>query len=45
MVLTTSTNGTSATTQPHRSGRRLATAPISIPPALPPLIAIRPARV
>ena len=36
IVVTTSTNGTSATIAAKRSGRRLATAPISRPPALPP---------
>ena len=41
MVFTTSTNGTSATTARKRSGRRLATAPIRSPPALPPMIASR----
>ena len=45
MVLSTSTNGTSATTAPHSSGSELTTAPISSPPAEPPLIAIRPGRV
>ena len=39
MVLTTSTNGTSATTALKSSGRWLTTAPISRPPALPPSIA------
>src|SRR5436190_399390 len=33
MVLITSTNGTSVMMPSNRSGRRLATAPISIPPA------------
>ena len=41
IVLMTSTNGTSATTALNRSGRRLVTAPISRPPALPPLMVIR----
>src|SRR3979490_961138 len=36
MVLSTSTNGTSATMPANNSPERLATAPISIPPALPP---------
>jgi len=36
MVLSTSTNGTSATMPANRSPARLATAPISMPPALPP---------
>src|SRR5690242_17374664 len=36
IVVTTSTNGTSATIAAKRSGRRLATAPINKPPALPP---------
>ena len=36
MVVTMSTNGTSATMAANRSGRRLATAPMSSPPALPP---------
>ena len=36
MVLMTSTNGTWETTALKRSGRRLVTAPISRPPALPP---------
>ncbi len=36
IVVTTSTNGTSATIAPKRSGRRFATAPIKSPPALPP---------
>lgn len=35
MVLSTSTKGTSAMTTLNRSGRRLTTAPISSPPALP----------
>jgi hypothetical protein len=37
MVLSTSTNGTSATMPANRSGAMLATAPISMPPALPPM--------
>ena len=41
IVVTTSTNGTSATTAAKRSGRMLTTAPISNPPALPPLMARR----
>ncbi len=41
MVFTTSTNGTSASTARNNSGRRLVTAPINSPPALPPLIASR----
>ena len=41
MVLMTSTNGTLDTTALNRSGRRLATAPISRPPALPPSITSR----
>ena len=36
MVLSTSTNGTSATMPANNSPARLATAPISMPPALPP---------
>src|SRR6266403_1525093 len=36
MVLSTSTNGTSATMPLNNSPARLATAPISMPPALPP---------
>src|SRR3981189_2862183 len=36
MVLGTSTNGTSATMPANNSPDRLATAPISMPPALPP---------
>ncbi len=36
MVVTTSTNGTRATTPLKRSGRMLTTAPMSRPPALPP---------
>src|SRR6476646_5498002 len=43
MVLSTSTKGTSATTAPHSSGSEFTTAPISSPPAEPPLISIRPA--
>ena len=42
MVLRTSTKGTSATMLAKRSGRMLATAPINMPPALPPWAAIRP---
>ena len=42
MVLSTSTNGTCAMTPPQRSGRRLAMAPISMPPAEPPWAMIRP---
>ncbi len=38
MVVTTSTNGTSATTMRNRSGRMLTQAPTSNPPALPPEI-------
>src|ERR1051326_4175707 len=38
IVLITSTNGTYATTALNRSGRMFVTAPISSPPALPPLI-------
>ena len=41
IVLITSTNGTCATTALNRSGRMLATAPISRPPALPPWITSR----
>src|SRR5450759_2009484 len=41
MVLMTSTKGTSATMVRRRSGRRLATTPITSPPALPPLAASR----
>ncbi|PWN01643.1 hypothetical protein DJ010_16490 [Nocardioides silvaticus] len=41
IVLTTSTNGTSATTARQRSGRWLNTAPCSRPPALSPRVAIR----
>ncbi len=37
----TSTNGTCESTTAKRSGRRLATAPISSPPALPPSMASR----
>ena len=36
MVFSTSTNGTSAMMPAKRSGARLATAPISMPPAEPP---------
>ena len=42
MVLRTSTNGTSATTARHKSGARLALTPMSIPPALPPWMAMLP---
>src|SRR4051812_1248027 len=41
MVLSTSTKGTQATTAWNRSGRRLVTAPIKRPPALPPPMASR----
>ena len=41
MVLSTSTNGTSATMPANNSPARLATAPISMPPALPPWPTIR----
>src|SRR3954454_12568182 len=41
MVLRTSTNGTSATMPANNSPARLATAPISMPPALPPCPTIR----
>ena len=37
MLVTTSTKGTSATTPCHSSGARFTTAPISRPPALPPM--------
>ena len=40
-MVTTSTNGTSATTARQRSGRWLKTAPCSRPPALSPRVAIR----
>src|SRR3954469_1804673 len=39
MVVRQSTNGTSATTTRNSSGRRLVTAPMRRPPALPPRIA------
>ena len=42
MVLSTSTNGTSAITAPHSSGSLLTTAPINSPPAERPAIAILP---
>ena len=42
MVFKTSTNGTSAIRPRKRSGAMLATAPISIPPALPPWAMMRP---
>ena len=45
MVFSTSTNGTSATMPANSSGARLATAPISMPPALPPWPTILPAAV
>src|SRR3546814_19148428 len=45
IVLSTSTNGTSAITAPHRSGSELTTAPINSPPADRPAIAIRPLAV
>ena len=45
MVFSTSTNGTSATMPANSSGARLATAPISMPPALPPWPTMRPAEV
>jgi len=45
MVVTTSTNGTSATIAAKRSGRRFATAPMSSPPALPPRATRRPGAV
>jgi hypothetical protein len=50
IVVTTSTNGTRATTARNSSGRWLTTAPISRPPALPPSIAssagvVRPAAI
>ena len=41
IVVTTSTNGTCATSTRYFSGARLATAPISRPPALPPMAATR----
>ena len=41
MVLSTSTNGTSATMPANKSPARLATAPISMPPAEPPWPTIR----
>ena len=41
MVFMTSTNGTCATTALNRSGRMLATAPTSRPPALPPWMTSR----
>ena len=42
IVASTSTNGTSAMISANRSGARLATAPISRPPALPPCATTRP---
>src|SRR3546814_7128910 len=39
IVLSTSTNGTSAITAPHRSGSELTTAPINSPPTDRPAIA------
>ena len=50
IVVTTSTNGTSATTARNSSGRWLTTAPMSSPPALPPSMAsiagvVRPAAI
>ena len=45
MVVSTSTNGTSAMTPRNRSGAMLATAPISMPPALPPWATMRPRAV
>ena len=41
MVVRASTNGTAATIAAYFSGARLATAPISSPPAEPPMAAIR----
>ena len=42
MVLSTSTNGTSAMMPRNSSGAMLATTPISMPPAEPPLATMRP---
>jgi hypothetical protein len=41
IVFMTSTNGTFASTAPHRSGRMFVTAPTSSPPALIPWMATR----
>ena len=45
IVVSTSTNGTSAMMPRKRSGAILATAPISMPPALPPWATMRPREV
>ena len=42
MVLRTSTKGTWAATAPHSSGAWFTTAPMRVPPALPPEMAMRP---